>query len=431
MRRQSRRSAPSPGWHPKVPRRSATSTCPPRRSAPRCSAATPNTSIPIPTPASSATSRRAAGVCSASSWRATVTPGGTAIYWFKAGNGVFPATGPGLVCGEVAQLAADTTTEINVTGTLATPATADAARASGAVAVHTYACAADAETAAVDWFSACRTRRLRGALHPLHGGPDQTRNDRRWRHRTQRRDPVRRPDTGHLQLDAPDTVWCHAESDNVNDRGELVVTRAPRSRSGSFSAVRRRSPDLRWELIVPSPTITSADAVRFLAATRRMIQVVLRATRARHDDPLVEVRTAQQQDAEADEREHPVGGVERGEVHDEHLGRGQAQKPEAKDARGPDPPGDADREADRRRARPRGCSARPEHASRGRRHPCRHRPVAGTRRPPRRRAGRRQTPRRPPPHIAPTTPLDAARPPSQRHTARAPKTAVALLQRSG
>jgi hypothetical protein len=29
---------------------------------------------------------------------------------------------------------------------------------------------------------------------------------------------------GPYDLDAPDVAWCHAESDTVNARGELVVT---------------------------------------------------------------------------------------------------------------------------------------------------------------------------------------------------------------
>ncbi len=153
-----------------------------------------------------------------------VATGGTASYWVKAGNGVFPATGPGLVCGEEAQLAADATAGINVTGTLATPATAEATASSGAVAVYTYACTADAATAAIDWFSACQpgVSGVRFTLSMADPGSPENLGDGETDGRGAVRFESLTP--GTYTLDAPDAVWCHAESDNVNEHGELVVT---------------------------------------------------------------------------------------------------------------------------------------------------------------------------------------------------------------
>lgn len=155
-----------------------------------------------------------------------VAPGGTATYWVKAGPGVFPATGPGLVCGPASPSGAAVSAEVNVTGTFATPATpatAAAAPAGGTVAVHTYACAADVDPATVDWFGACRpgVPGVRFTLSPADLAQPAPVGDGVTEPNGEIRFEGLIP--GSYELDAPDVVWCHAESDNVNARGEVVV----------------------------------------------------------------------------------------------------------------------------------------------------------------------------------------------------------------
>lgn len=143
-----------------------------------------------------------------------VTPGGTATYWFKTGDGVFPAPGPGLVCGE---------TEPQATFVLEPLPTAEATPP-GAIVVRTYACgAAPVDLAAFDWYGECEPG--------LDGVPFALSLTEGTQH-TEVDDGATDPDgvlrfealaPGTYHLAGVDVVWCHAESDNVDERGELVV----------------------------------------------------------------------------------------------------------------------------------------------------------------------------------------------------------------
>jgi hypothetical protein len=152
-----------------------------------------------------------------------VTTGGTATYWIKSGDGVFPATGPGLNCAMDQQPAEVFPTPIVVTGTLETATTTEDA-ATGTVGVYTYACATDADSEATDWFGSCKpgVSGVRFALSPADGTTAEPVGDGMTQAGGEVRFDGLAP--GAYDLDAPDATWCHAESDSVNEHGELVVT---------------------------------------------------------------------------------------------------------------------------------------------------------------------------------------------------------------
>ena len=157
-----------------------------------------------------------------------VTTGGAATYWFKTGDGVFPATGPGLACGEAAgQETAETTAAAEATAiTIELPPLAAAeanAAAPGAVVVRTYACAEEPASAGFDWYGVCEpgvegvpfTLAAWDATQPAAAGAGVT--DAAGLVRFGALAP------GTYRLAATDGVWCHAESDSVDERGGLVV----------------------------------------------------------------------------------------------------------------------------------------------------------------------------------------------------------------
>jgi hypothetical protein len=162
-------------------------------------------------------------------------PAGTATYWFKTGDGVFPATGPGLRCGEAAtqqqvtataeatQQSVDVTAEatqqpVNVTAEDTDEDT------TGAVLVWTFGCTVASPPAEYDWYGACEPgpTPIRFSLTVLEGDQLVAVDERATDADGQVRFEALTPGTYHLE--AIDASWCHAESDNVNEEGDLVVT---------------------------------------------------------------------------------------------------------------------------------------------------------------------------------------------------------------
>jgi hypothetical protein len=142
----------------------------------------------------------------------TVTTEGTATYWLRTANGVQAAAGPGLHCESAA-------------------ATGAGAEAMGAVVVQAFACpfAAVSDQATVDWFARCvqPVDRATFKLTALDGeNPGWQRSE------TVNADGVLRADDlapGHYQLVQLGADWCHAESDRVDDRGDVIVTAGERT----------------------------------------------------------------------------------------------------------------------------------------------------------------------------------------------------------
>ena len=150
-----------------------------------------------------------------------VTTGGKATYWFKSGGNTFPVTGPGLVCTEP-EPAAAAPTEAPATETPLVTPTPDVTDSSGAVLVQVYQCPitdAAAVGDAYDWYGACApgggdlTFRLTGD----GAGLTQTTTDDG---QLQFGDLA----PGLYQLTIVDAAWCHAEADEVDADGNVIVS---------------------------------------------------------------------------------------------------------------------------------------------------------------------------------------------------------------
>lgn len=142
-----------------------------------------------------------------------ITLGGSATYWIKAANEVFPAPGARLVCGD---LAASTTTESTPpTATVAMPTT-------GTVRVNTYTCTGvPADTSAFDWYSACAAGGEHRYALTLAAG-DATDAHATDTANTGAATFLGLP-PGTYDLHDVNAKWCHAESNNVNAQGNVVV----------------------------------------------------------------------------------------------------------------------------------------------------------------------------------------------------------------
>src|SRR5262249_11035862 len=140
--------------------------------------------------------------------KGSVTTGGSATYWVRTEKGVAAAAGPGLRC------------------TAAEATSAKAAGATGAVVVQGFACpfqTAPGDAAAFDWFAGC-VQPLSGATFELTALDGDKAG---WqRSETADENGVLRADElapGHYRLVQLGSDWCHAESDRVDDRGNVVV----------------------------------------------------------------------------------------------------------------------------------------------------------------------------------------------------------------
>lgn len=152
-----------------------------------------------------------------------VTTGGKATYWFKSGGNTFPVTGPGLVCKEH-EPAAAVPTEAPATETPLVTPTPDVTDSSGAVLVQVYQCPIT-DAAAVgddyDWYGACApgggNLAFRLTASGSETGSTQTTADD---------GQIRFGDLapGLYQLTIVDSAWCHAEADEVDADGNVIVS---------------------------------------------------------------------------------------------------------------------------------------------------------------------------------------------------------------
>jgi hypothetical protein len=148
-----------------------------------------------------------------------VTIASTATYWCETEGAVLvPVTGPGLSCAEPA----------------ATPPAADTSDEAGAVVVQIYACDVGADDPEVDWFAVCgapaaavtfRLSRVEGE-NPVDVGTAAT--DAEGLCRFEALPP------GTYRLETSDGAWCHAESDSVDERGDVVVAAGERATVWAF-----------------------------------------------------------------------------------------------------------------------------------------------------------------------------------------------------
>lgn len=146
-----------------------------------------------------------------------VTTSGTTTYWFKTGDGVFPATGDGLACGNMSfALESDPAT--------ATEASESAGNEdTGTLVVETYTCSSvPVDTSEYDWFGRCEPGGETLSFTLLPAG-SETGERRTAETDTSGRVEFASLTPGSHDLDLVDASWCHAKSDNVTTEGDPVV----------------------------------------------------------------------------------------------------------------------------------------------------------------------------------------------------------------
>jgi hypothetical protein len=145
-----------------------------------------------------------------------VSVGGTATYWIKAGGDVFPVRGPGLVCLTAAAPAATAT------------APSDVSDSTGALLVQTYNCPIASPQPDFDWFGACTPAGTESTFRLTPPGGTGS-NDQ-----TDATNETGQAQFGNLEpglydLARVDKNWCHAESDNVDQDGKVIIKAGERT----------------------------------------------------------------------------------------------------------------------------------------------------------------------------------------------------------
>lgn len=144
-----------------------------------------------------------------------VPHGGPVTYWVATDRGTFPAEGPSLGC----------TAEAVPLGAAPTATVAAGAENAGVVEVSALACGdgRPVDAAAFDWYGRCQEPRS-GAIFALvlldadaRSVVGEVEVDLEGTARFEGLAP------GTYELDETNGSWCHAESDHVNERGELVI----------------------------------------------------------------------------------------------------------------------------------------------------------------------------------------------------------------
>ncbi len=154
-----------------------------------------------------------------------VATSGAATYWLATDDGVFPSTGPGLICDDV-MAGMDTEQAVE--------ATVDVTDSTGALLISTYQCMeAPENTDEFDWFGACNPI---GGMHEfILAGIEADSGDQRSEESSGSGSAAFEalaPGTYRLQI--VDTQWCHAVSDNVTDEGYVIIEAGERTTVWGF-----------------------------------------------------------------------------------------------------------------------------------------------------------------------------------------------------
>ncbi len=141
-----------------------------------------------------------------------VRTSGTASYRVTTPNGLFPAAGPGLRCGETS------TTQLST----------ELSSTTGAVRVIAYQCPVGTTAQTVDWYAKCAQLDAGVTFQLVQNGVS---SDSAKTGTTDDKGsllfPKLAPATYHLTQG--DGNWCHAESDSVNAQGDVIVHANERS----------------------------------------------------------------------------------------------------------------------------------------------------------------------------------------------------------
>jgi hypothetical protein len=141
-----------------------------------------------------------------------VRTSGEASYRVTTPNGQFPATGPGLQCGEQTNVAAPT----------------DMSSTAGAVRVIAYDCPAGVDPQTVDWYATCSMGSAGVTFRLLQNGVSSDSEKTGATDESGNLSFDNLP-AGTFHLSEDDGNWCHAESDSVDENGDVVVRNNERS----------------------------------------------------------------------------------------------------------------------------------------------------------------------------------------------------------
>jgi hypothetical protein len=144
---------------------------------------------------------------------------GEATYWVET-DALLPTTGPGLACTPPREpLDAETEPTVELTVEGETEVTAE----TGAIEIHSFACGAVATDKVADWYGNCAeaTADVEFAIAFWDGAAFVPQGTAATDDGGAARFPELPP--GTYRVTAVDAVWCHAESDSVDERGEVIV----------------------------------------------------------------------------------------------------------------------------------------------------------------------------------------------------------------
>ncbi|HYI23802.1 MAG TPA: hypothetical protein VD767_00195, partial [Thermomicrobiales bacterium] len=145
-----------------------------------------------------------------------VAVSGTATYWVKAASAVYPAAGPGLECAAGASLD-------DPAGKATPEPTVPAAPTTGRAVIEALGCPdVPADTSDFDWYGHCPPD---GDLHRYLLSRDTSDTNPLLAAQTNASGTATFDDLGPgaYHLEDADARWCHAESDNVNADGNVVI----------------------------------------------------------------------------------------------------------------------------------------------------------------------------------------------------------------
>jgi hypothetical protein len=161
----------------------------------------------------------------------TVSVVGETTYWVRSAGKLFPAQGPAIAC-ERTDSGATRTPDSSQSTTLATataisitldqtPASG-ATEPSGAIDVEHYQCPEGSDPAEIDWLVACSAG-LEGTEFSLSSVGSDEAMEVKGRTNADGQVEFATLPAGLYDLRPEGHVWCHAESDSVDEDGNLVV----------------------------------------------------------------------------------------------------------------------------------------------------------------------------------------------------------------
>ena len=157
-----------------------------------------------------------------------VTSGGSATYWIKAASDIFPATGTGLQCATAQTSAPAPTAPAAAPSATATSVAPEVTDTTGSIVVRAYTCPIASPVTDYDWYGQCSPVSA-GSAYRLMRLDSATRDGMTTSTDASGRATFRSLPPGTYQLTQANGDWCHAQSDDVNADGNLIVKAGERT----------------------------------------------------------------------------------------------------------------------------------------------------------------------------------------------------------